>query len=375
MHKVLISGYFGMGNGGDEALLSTLLQLLEELGEVHGEKIQALVLSGDPEATQRLHKVQAFKRWDVGQILTGIRGSDFVITGPGGLIQDATSLRSLCYYVGIATLAKVLDKESLVFACGVGPIQTKIGGTLVRRLFKDISHVSVRDPGSVRVLAEAGVKRGDVNVMPDIGVLFQGSPLERGVEILRCHGVYGRRPLVVVTPRPSDCRNDLESLLAATADAIIHEYGADLIFIPFDLRMDLPFCRAIQSRMERKSVLIEGVHDPRELKALVGQGDLLVGMRLHSLVFGYTYGIPLVGISYDPKVEAFLTQIGAGDFLSVEDLSEEGLLELIRRAMGADGPNYQLELLPIIENTARTQAHDFLTKAIFKGKGEECGLS
>ena len=37
--------------------------------------------------------------------------------------------------------------------------------------------------------------------------------------------------------------------------------------------------------------------------------DVLVGMRLHSLIYAAAQGVPMVGISYDPKVDVFLKQI------------------------------------------------------------------
>lgn len=61
--------------------------------------------------------------------------------------------------------------------------------------------------------------------------------------------------------------------------------------------------------------------------------DLAVGMRLHFLIFSAIFGVPVVGISYDPKVNRFLQSIGLAPGLSVENLAYDELCLSIKHVL------------------------------------------
>jgi polysaccharide pyruvyl transferase CsaB len=360
MRRVLISGYFGMGNIGDEAILSSLIQVLKELGSASGVDLHIRVLSGDPSYTESIHGVEALDRWNLIQIIHGLANTQIFITGPGGLIQDATSLRSLLYYLSIASTAKFLRKTNLMIGCGIGPLQTKRARFLVRKFFPHFQAISVRDIGSIELLRCCGVTRNDIVLSPDLGFIFQGASPSKGREILISQGVIGDGPLIIMAPRPSHIKG-LDRLLASVADELIFKYNAELVFLPFHKGVDEAFCRSIQLNMARRSFLINSIHDPKEVKALVGQAELLIGMRLHSLVFASTYGIPLVGISYDPKVSKFLSQIGVNSFTTIEELSEEQLLANIDEVMSRrPGLNYDIHEVKRLRDKAWDTAWNLL---------------
>jgi polysaccharide pyruvyl transferase WcaK-like protein len=61
----------------------------------------------------------------------------------------------------------------------------------------------------------------------------------------------------------------------------------------------------------------------------------VVSMRLHGLIFASSRGIPLVGISYDPKVTAFLDYIGQKLYLELEDVDSDRLRSLVSSALSS----------------------------------------
>ena len=97
MKKILISGFYGFGNGGDEAVLSGIIKAL---GAASLKDIT--VLSSDPGYTESLHKVKAAPR-SSAKTLKAIRDCDIFISGGGSLFQNATSNRSLYYYLARQT--------------------------------------------------------------------------------------------------------------------------------------------------------------------------------------------------------------------------------------------------------------------------------
>lgn len=97
---------------------------------------------------------------------------------------------------------------------------------------------------------------------------------------------------------------------AKIADSLVSELDAGIVFIPFSGQVDCRMATEIASMMKHKeSALVISHHSPREIMAIVGQMDIIIGMRLHSLIFASAMGVPIVGIIYQPKVKQFLKLI------------------------------------------------------------------
>ena len=64
---------------------------------------------------------------------------------------------------------------------------------------------------------------------------------------------------------------------------------------------------------------------------------VVVSMRLHGLIFAAGQGVPLVGISYDPKVAAFMDYIGQGPCMKLDEVRAETLMSAIDRAAAQSG--------------------------------------
>ena len=84
LKRIVIAGYYGYGNTGDEAILIGMLRDLRAVDP----NLDFVVVSGDPDQTQALHGVGSVLSTDVVGIAEGVRQSDLVILGGGGLFQD-----------------------------------------------------------------------------------------------------------------------------------------------------------------------------------------------------------------------------------------------------------------------------------------------
>ena len=104
--KIVVSGYYGSKNGGDEAMLAAMLEVLrEEVQDLH-----VTVISLNPEYTRRRHHVDAVPRSDILPIIKKIRDADLLISGGGSLLQNVTSGRSLYYYLAIIFFALIFGR-------------------------------------------------------------------------------------------------------------------------------------------------------------------------------------------------------------------------------------------------------------------------
>ena len=92
-YRVLVSGYYGFSNAGDDAILEAIQQSVQTVGE----DIGVTVLSNDPALTWKQYSMDAIPRFRVGEVFSALRRCDVLLSGGGSLLQDTTSTRSLLY--------------------------------------------------------------------------------------------------------------------------------------------------------------------------------------------------------------------------------------------------------------------------------------
>ena len=68
---------------------------------------------------------------------------------------------------------------------------------------------------------------------------------------------------------------------------------------------------------------------------IMARMELVVSMRLHALIFASGQGVPVVGVSYDPKVSSFLDYLGQQDYVMLEEVSDGTLCDMIDAAASA----------------------------------------
>lgn len=311
MTRLLLSGFYGMGNAGDEAVLAALVQLFRQAEP----GVEIVVLSGRPEATAREHGVSAVGRMALPAVLVALRRCDLFVSGGGSLLQDVTSARSLLYYLGLLMLARLAGRPSVVLAQGIGPVRRPALRRLTGRVLAGVRAITVRDPESAAELKRLGVGRGgrpSIEVTADPVFALTPADPERGRELL-CGGARGptcqpgARPWVGVAPRPWP---GVEAMLPALAAAlsVVRERGGTPVLLPLQADRDLPICGQLAGMLGGAPVLA-AVPTPAEWLAVAGQLDLMVAMRLHALIFAASAGVGCLGISYDPKVESLLARL------------------------------------------------------------------
>ena len=144
MTKVVLSGYYGFDNFGDEAIAHVLSKKLKAAG---AEKIT--FISSNPQKTSKLHDVESCGMFE---FIPALIKSDVLISGGGSLLQDVTSLKSLIYYLLVIYTAIIFGKKVEIFAQGIGPINSKIGQILTKFALINAEKITVRDKKSQEIL-------------------------------------------------------------------------------------------------------------------------------------------------------------------------------------------------------------------------------
>lgn len=306
--KVLISGYYGFYNIGDEAILKSIIEALRN----ENPKIDIVVLSNDVEYTKSTYKVNAINRWKLNDIYKELLKCDGFISGGGSLFQDVTSSRSILYYTSIIWLAKFAKKPIFIYAQGIGPIDKKNNRKIVGRLFNKVDYITLRDKESKLLLNDIGVRK-DIDIVPDPVMGFNIENYE-----FKLPEYYTNDDYITVSIRDWKKNNsEFQKNIALTCDKII-ESGINVVFIPMHGEHDEKISIEVANMMKYNAKVLSKNLTMEEKMMYIKESKLMIGMRLHALIFAATVGTPMIGISYDPKIDSYLKLIEQPSIGNVE---------------------------------------------------------
>lgn len=282
--KVVISGYYGYGNFGDEAILYTLIQKLKEFDA------DVTVISGNPRFTSINYYVKAVKNFSFSKVAGVIKQSDILISGGGSLLQDVTSLKSLLYYLWVIWLGIRYNKQVMIFAQGIGPVNNPVAAFITRVLLKKCAYVSVRDENSLKLLNKWNI---NAELVCDPIYSF---PL---ASTLNTHSIG-------IQLRAFKTMND--KLLKSLASQVVKDFpDIKIEVLSFQDSVDLEVCNKfaqyVKSINHNADIEVISGLSGKSLVTKLSTLDYLVGMRFHALLLAMKFGIKSAAINYDIKVE------------------------------------------------------------------------
>lgn len=302
--RILISGYYGFGNAGDEAILAGTIGALRE----RLPSCELTVLSADPDATHAAYAVRAVDRWHWATVWRAVGAADLLLQGGGGLVQDATSARSALYYLGLLAVARLRRKPYIIYAQGVGPLTRALTRWLTGRLFARAAALSLRDRRSADLVRQLGVSEQKLTLAADAAALLEPVPPEDVAHLLpdRAEG-----PRVGIALREAPGTEGLVGGVQQAARWLRDTHGAQPVLLPFHARDDTDLALRVAAEVGGHCLSDCGALSPAQLMGVVGSLDFIIAMRLHAAIFAAVQGVPFVGLSYDPKVSAFAETCGA----------------------------------------------------------------
>ncbi|MEL7564780.1 MAG: polysaccharide pyruvyl transferase CsaB [Dehalobacterium sp.] len=313
MKKVVLSGYYGFNNIGDEAVLASIIQSLQK--EI--PDVIITVLSNEPVKTEKQYGVKSVNRWRLEQIITVLRDCDLFISGGGSLLQDVTGKKSILYYLALIYLARMWKKPVMIYAQGIGPVMRPWARKLMGRVLNKVDLITVRDEASRDDLTAVGVSHPPLVVTVDPVMGWeepQGKMLPEGLQNLN----WDEEKFIGISLRHWPGLNTAE--LADLCDHLVRQ-KLNVIFLPFHFPGDISVCRDVAKLMKEESYLVKDNLSPAEMMNVVGKMHLVIGMRLHALIMAGAQGVPFVSISYDPKVERYAKLMDQITACSVETMS------------------------------------------------------
>lgn len=350
--RIVFLGTHGQYNIGDELLLETFLT---QLGTQH----RYLVNSYDPDFTRG----QLRPRFDVEvtdtgadrlRLLRALRGADLLVFGGGSIIKElyASTGRNpystLAMILGVVTFARrIARKPVAMLNVGVGPLRTRTGLWLARRILSQVDLVTVRDQKSFDTCREIGI---DATLVPDAVFSIDEEFLLRPADDVPAPRSDG--PLRVALNLNFDIENPeaWQPFLDRLADALesVHsrhplEVHALPMQIGFKEHDDVEVLDDLAGRLTTVPFVR---HEPRthvDAARLIRDSDVLVSERLHAIVMASILGVPSFVLAYDVKVRELAKTLGLAE--RTIDINEpfeaavlaDGLVDLIEKREEVSG--------------------------------------
>jgi polysaccharide pyruvyl transferase CsaB len=355
MTKIFVAGYYGLNNIGDEAILSGMMCSLNK----HIDDAHFSVITNDPIETEKIHNVipikQSFKEGipkfalncvfknELYNVFRQIDNCDIFILGGGSLLQDLR-IHYLPFLLSMVYYAQKKGKKTVVYGIGAGPIDTMLGKKLCRKILGSADLVTVRDPMSKSVLEKCGLQDVIQTADPAFGLNLCLPPLSEEKDL------HSKRNYFATTLynwlQDSDKNRNFTAhvevlekrrkIISSIYSEIKKTYNRDLYFIP-TVKIDYKGYLKIMDLSSdlEDSFVVNYTNNLTRVVSLLSKSDVLIGMRLHSLILASMIGIPIVPISYCAKTKSYLDMFGLGElYLNIEDLESISFKDNLRDNIG-----------------------------------------
>jgi polysaccharide pyruvyl transferase CsaB len=319
LSDILILGYYGFKNSGDDALLLSIIQQLRK----QDSGLELCVLSQNPAETARIYKVKAVKRDNPIALIKALLSCKMLLVGGGTLVQDGTSTKSLLYYLYVIRFALMLGKKVMLYANGIGPLKEE-NHSLTRKILNRVQLITLRDKIAADELKSLGVTKPEIRLTADAAFGLDYDESRDISELLKKNGIPENKGYFCVAVR--DNKNpDFATAMARVCDNISEKYGLYPVFMPFQKTKDNKITEEIRKKMKVESGLFDTECCISELLKFISGAEVLIGMRLHSLIYAAICRVPLMGLVYDPKVKGFMEYIGLESYADADNTDAAGL--------------------------------------------------
>ena len=303
---VILCGYYGFHNMGDDSLLR---QIIENLRAIQPD-VRITVLCKSTGEIRKLYGVRTVSRYFLPKILHEMRHAKLFIAGGGNLLQDVTSSRSIIYYTEMIRMAQKQGLKTMVYANGLGPIARASSRQRTVECLKNVDLITLREPESRRFAERIGLDVSEVRLTADPAFLME-LPDDAWIAHLRERFGFerGKRYFGIALRNWRQDYMENTEAMARVCDRIAREHDVIPVLLPMQRPQDLAISRQLAEKMETPSLMVTDVTGS-EMVGLIRDMEFVVSMRLHALIYAASQNVPVIGISYDKKLDAFLSYVG-----------------------------------------------------------------
>ena len=327
---VVICGAYGKGNSGDNAILNAIVEQLHHIDP----DLPITALSRDTMETKLCAGINAVYTFNIFKIGRLLRRTKLYISGGGTLMQDATSTRSLLYYLFSIRQASRKGCRVMLYGCGVGPISRPKNCKRAKKVLSRHAHIiSVRDGYSKDFLGQLGVRGPEIHLNADPALLIDPPDSSQLQNYLRQCGIEEGKSYMMMALRPWEGFEEKIDHFAVAAETAYEKHGLIPLLYAMEPNRDVAAIEAVAKKLRCPHLCLSAGSNGEEVIALVRRMSLVVSMRLHTLIFAAGQTVPMVGVVYDPKVSGFLDYLGHKRYLPLEEVSSSKLDALMVSAL------------------------------------------
>ena len=356
--NILISGYYGFGNAGDDSIAASLIRNIR----LADPAAKITIFCKNPKRNEKKYAVRAVGRFNLPGILREMRHAKLLISGGGNLLQNTTSSRSLYYYTTVIRLAKRRGLKVFICSNGVGPVFGKKHERAVVRTLEAADAITFREPQSIEYVRELGFDASKIGLSADPALTLEAAPAERIDYILR-DAPAGK--LFAVSLRSFSGLHSKEVSgvdeteftvqMAAEIDKIAAATGARPLYLIMQSSRDRALSEAVNARATTKGIVLSGL-TASEILGVLSRCSLVIAMRLHLLIYGAAAARPLVGLTYDGKIDSMLSYMGYAPPLALTALKEGAVSKAAIQRFGLEAPCTRIEELKALARAAAETA-------------------
>ena len=344
---ILISGYYGFENAGDDSIAASMIQNIRS----EDPEAKITIFCKDPKRNAKKYGVRAIGRFNILAMLLEMRHAKLLISGGGNLLQNTTSSRSLFYYTVIIRLAKALGLKVFIYANGVGPVFGKKYEKSVIKTLSLADKITFREPQSIEYVSALGFDKKLITLSADPALTLQKAPDERIEYIMR--NINGESFFAISLRNFSSLHSEevegmnedtFVSLFAKEVDRIAEKTGAKPLYLIMQSSRDHLLSEKVNALANIKGEILSGL-SASEILGIINRTSLVIAMRLHLLIYGAAAGKPLIGVSYDKKVDSMLSYMGYDAPIRVSELEKGHLSEKAAEFFGKDIPCDRIDAL------------------------------
>lgn len=324
--NLVLSNTYGHPNVGDEAILTAMISDIQ----TRLSPVEITILSLRSELTEKKHpgcralRSGLLRGWF--STLRAIKNADVLIVGGGGIIQDSTSVGNLLFHLSRPLMAGLMGVPVYYFALGVGPLNRLLSRKLTSWILKKGEYLTVRDEMSSDLLISLGINPSLIEVTADPAVTLEFAQfIEETAEFQKIKHHRKQKLLIGLSLRPIPDQSSWVALqpgkgkkttwfqeeMVQAAERLLEHFDGQIVFFSMHPEQDDALGKLLKEKLSHpeRILIITGDKSPNQMLSLINQVDLMIGMRLHALIFASRSGIPIIGLGYDPKVTGFMRMI------------------------------------------------------------------
>lgn len=328
--RVVIHGYYGAGNFGDDIILLSIIDALRKLLP----DLTVTVLTRNILPIPHSDSFNTVSRFDLKQTAAAIQDADLFLCGGGGIFQDYSGFdfedhfgaknKGLNYYAVPIEMAYLLKKTIMYYGIGAGPIFSESAKRYLKNILSWADVITVRDQASASLLHSINAATNPI-VTADPAISYGLIPGSFRLNGQNHAGLSLRSWLF-----SGSQRSDTVKYFSSMADYLTQKCGYHVVLFPFsESKNDHTLLQDVQQTMKTNHcTLVNKKLSLDDTLGILPQLKLLVGMRLHSIVTSSATFIPALGLAYDEKVSRFMQQTGNDDcILTFDDISKQNWQE------------------------------------------------